>query len=355
MNGINYSQGEKIMTTKLDMGFLKAFNKDLEKMDGISTTSAKPRYAFSTGNYVLNKITSGSFYTGGIACQGRVGNISGPSGAGKSFLLANVLREAQSQGAHILMLDSEGAFDEDFTKKINLDSTNNYTYIGVTTFQHVVNIVSQFLKGYKKDYPTVENAPKVVIAIDSLDMLITETENDHYDKGVQKGDQGQRAKTMKHMLRTFVQDIKALNVSMVVTSQVYKSQDVFSGESWVINEAVKYSASTITLVTKLKLKETGSSEVLGIRMKCEGYKVRYTKPFQQVVINVPYEEGLSPTSGLLETGLGLGVIEKRGSRYVISGDEKTWFAKDIDQYVDIILPKCEEVGTDKRLLVNDAD
>jgi RecA/RadA recombinase len=212
---------------KVDMGFLKSFTKDLEKMEGISTSSAKPRYAYSTGNYVLNKITSGSFYTGGIACQGRVGNISGPSGAGKSFLLANVLREAQAQGAHILMLDSEGAFDDDFVKKINIDPTSNYTYIGITTFQQVANVVSQFLKGYKKEYPNIEDAPKVVIALDSLDMLLTESESDHYDKGVQKGDQGQRAKTMKHMLRTFVQDIKALNVSIIVTSQFINHKTFF--------------------------------------------------------------------------------------------------------------------------------
>jgi RecA/RadA recombinase len=177
-----------------------------------------------------------------------------------------------------------------------------------------------------------------------------ESEQEHYDKGVQKGDQGQRAKTVKHMLRTFVQDIKPLNVTMVVTSQVYKSQDPFSGELWVINEAVKYSASVIVLVTKLKLKETGSSEVLGIRMKCEGYKVRFTKPFQTVVINVPYDEGLSSTSGLLEVGLGLGVIEKSGNRYLISGTDIKWYAKDIDKYVEDILVKCEALSTDKRLM-----
>ena len=118
---------------KVNMEFLKTFKKEIEKIDGISTTSSKPRYSYSTGNYVLNKITSGSFFTGAIACQGRVGNISGPSGAGKSFLLANIIREAQKQDTHILLLDTEGAFDVDFVKKIGIDTTINYTYVGVTT------------------------------------------------------------------------------------------------------------------------------------------------------------------------------------------------------------------------------
>ena len=173
-------------------------------------------------------------------------------------------------------------------------------------------------------------------------MLITETEQDHYEKGVQKGDQGQKNKQLKQMLRTFVQDIKRLNVTMVVTSQVYKNQDVLNGEGlWIISDAVKYSASQIVLLSKLKLKDKTDNAVSGIRMKAEGNKTRFTKPFQTVVVEVPYETGMDPYSGLLETAIELGVVEKKGSRYSIVGEADSWYSKDIATFAEKILLSCE--------------
>lgn len=323
------------------MGFLDTFQKELTKIDGISTSSEPPRYWYSAGNYVLNRIISGSFLRG--IPQGRITTLAGASGTGKSFLAANLVKSAQENNAIVLVVDSENALDNEFMNKIGVKTgiENNYFYVSVTTINQVVDTVSRFLKGYKKDYENDPDAPQVFILIDSLDMLLTETELEHYTKGDQKGDQGQRNKQLKQMLRNFVQDIKSLNVSLVCTAQVYKNQDIRNGEGvWIVSDAVKYSASLIVLLTKLKLKD--SDEVVGIRMKAEGYKTRFTKPFQTVVIEVPYEEGMSPTSGLLEVATDLGVVTKAGARYRIEGEEESWFAKNIDDRLDVILKKCEE-------------
>ena len=318
--------------------------KDIENIDGVSTVDAPPRWSLNTGNYMLNRITSGSFRRGGIATQGRVGILTGPSGAGKSFVAANLIREAQAEGAHVLVLDSENALDSTFVTPIGVDTTKNYTYIGVTTISQVVKIVSQFLKGFREEYPDAENAPKVLIVIDSLDMLMTDTEVEHYTKGVQKGDQGQKNKQLKAFLKTIVQDIKALNVAFVCTAQCYKNQDVTNGEGlYVVADGIKFSASTITMLTKLKLKD--GTEVTGIRMKCEGYKVRFTRPFQTIVVEVPYSSGMDPTSGLIEGLLAIGVIEKAGSRYRDKGFDGTWYAKDIDQHLDRLLEAAEDLTT----------
>jgi len=321
---------------KKGMDFLKDFNKEVETMDGVGTSSAPPRYWYSTGNFVLNKIISGSFYKG--IPQGRITNFSGPSGSGKSFLAANVIREAQKEGAFIMVVDTENALDDDFMRKIGVDVSNNYKYVGVTTINQAVTVISQFLKGYKEEYNNTSDAPQVVVLLDSMDMMLTETELEHYDKGVQKGDQGQKNKQLKLMLRTFAQDIKTLNVAMIVTSQVYKNQDLLSGDGlWIIGEAVRYSASQIVLLTKMKLKDTGSSIVKGIRMKCEGYKTRFSKPYQTVVIEVPYDIGMDPYSGLVETLVGMGIVEKAGSRYRIKGSDDTWYEKDVATIADKIL------------------
>lgn len=330
------------------MNFLDSFYKEVQKIEGISTSAEPPRYWYSTGNAVLNKIISDSFYRG--IPQGRITTLAGPSSAGKSFLLCNVMREAQKAGAIILVLDSENALDNEFVEKIGVDTSSNYMYVGIRTINQMTEVISSFLKRYRTEQGTGLDAPQVLIAIDSLDMLITETEEEHFMKGVQKGDQGQKNKQLKHALRTYVQAIKDVNITIVATTQVYKNQDLLNGEGlWIISDAVKYSASQIVLLTKMKLKDTGSSEVKGIRMKCQGYKTRFTKPYQEVVIEVPYEQGMDPYSGLLEVSLSLGLIEKKGSRYCIAGQDTTWFSKDLAQHAEKLILQAESQKTDLKV------
>jgi len=328
----------------MEMNFLKTFEKDLDSLDVQVGAGEPPRYWYSVGNYAVNRIISGSFYRG--IPQGRVTGLVGPSGAGKSFVAANLMASAQREGAFVLMIDSENASDEAFVQAIGVDtSAENYRYVGVKTIPQVNKVISSFIKGYKNDFGAEDPAaPQVLIVIDSLDMLMTETEDDNFSKGVTKGDQGQRNKQLKQMLRTFVQNIKQLNISIVVTDGVYANQNVMNGEGvYIAKEAIRFSLSQIVMLTKLKLKE--DTQVTGIKMKCEGFKTRFTKPFQKVVVEVPYESGMNAFSGLLEVGLELDIIKKKGSRYMLSGEDETWYAKNIADYADKILEKAESMSS----------
>jgi len=327
-----------------NMDFLKEFQKSIDKLEGVSGSSKPPRYWYSSGNYVLNRIISGSFYKG--IPQGRITGLMGPSSSGKSFMIGNVVKSAQDAGAYILAIDSENALDDNFMQAIGVNTENNYMYKDVMTIAHVNKIVSSFLKGYKGEYGDDPNAPQILIALDSLDMLLTDTEWENYKKGVLKGDQGQRNKQLKAMLRGFVQDIKNLNVAMVVTGQVYRNQDIMNGEGvWIVSDAVRYSMSQIILLTKLKLKDKVDKKIVsGIKMKCQGFKTRFTKPFQDVTIEVPYETGIDKYSGLADVAVGLNILKKKGSRLVIDGQDKSWYEKDIATYADDILVKAESMA-----------
>lgn len=327
------------------MNFLADFEKEVDKMEGVGKSSEPPRYWYSTGNYVLNKIISGSFSKG--IPQGRVTNLAGPAGAGKSFISANLVAAAQREGAYCMVLDSENALDNGFMSAIGVDVHNNYQYRGVTTIPQVVKIVSLFLKKYQEQYGTSPDAPQVLIMIDSLNMLMTETELEHFDKGVTKGDQGQKNKQLKAMLQTFVQAIKPLNVAIICTSQVYKNQDIMNGEGvWIVADSVKYSASQIILIQKRKLKDESkgakAGDFAGVRMICEGYKTRFTKPFQKVEIEVPYDTGMDPYSGFVEVAEKVGIISRKGNRYIIVGEDELWFSKDVAEHADRIIAKFDE-------------
>lgn len=295
------------------LAFLKDFNKKIAGYANVSTDFSPPAYWFSTGNYAMNRILSGHYLKG--IPQGRVTIIAGPSDSGKSFTVCNVMRAAQAEGAIILAIDSEGALDLDYLKRVGVNVTpEKLIPISVVTISDVVSVVSDFIVGYEKEYgKRNREAPKVVIVLDSLDMLITDAEAEHFQKGEQKGDQGQRAKQLKAFLRTIVSRIKSLNISMVATHQVYPG-DPLKGEGvWAINNAIRYSASQIAVVTRLKLKEEG--EVIGIRMRVETFKSRFAKLGSQVEVRVPYYEGMDPNSGLIDMLLSDGVITQGGAWY----------------------------------------
>ena len=323
------------------MNFLDDYDKELQKA-GIYTGEARPpRYWFSTGNYALNRIISGSFYKG--IPQGRVTGLMGPSGAGKSFLIANIMRQAQQEGAFVLAIDTEHALDNDFVEAIGVDTSNDvYHYVEANTFADLKKAVSSFIKAYKKQFGDGEDAMKLLIAIDSLDMLITDSEEKHFLDGKVVGDQGQRTKQTKSILREFVQSIKHNNISIVATGDVYKNQDPLNGEgTWIVTEGVRFSLSQIILLTKLKLKSKDKTEIVGINMRCDGFKTRFTKPFQRVEIEVPYDTGMNPYSGLLDAAKALEVVNLSGAWYSIPDTNIKFYAKDIATHSEKVLELCE--------------
>ena len=325
------------------MKFLDKVQTNLKKAGIEAGSASPPRWWISCGNAIANYTMSSRF--DGLIPQGRLTGIAGPSGAGKSFIAGNIIREAQKEDCHVVVLDSENALDDDFVQKIgvNTDPTG-YTYFPVITNTQVKKIVSSVIKGYRDEYGDDPDAPKMLIVLDSLDMLLTDTEWENEKKGDQKGDQGQRNKQNKAMLRGFVHSIAKLNIAFVVTCQVYENQDMLNGEGrWIVSGAVKFALSQILLLTKLKLKKTGEREVDGIRMKVHGHKTRFAKPFQDVTIEVPYETGMDPYNGLVEVAVDLGIASHAG-RYikVISTDTNYLKSDGTEVYGPILLEELKK-------------
>ena len=288
--------------------FLDRFKKDIGKLDTVSVGIKTVDEWLSTGNYALNRALSGD-YGRGVPLR-KLTLFAGPSGSGKSFMASNIALQAQKEGYHILYLDSEHAIDVEYLSKIGVDvSEEKLTYVSVATIEDVNSVLSEFFSGYKKEYgKESDNAQRTIIILDSLAMLSSQTEMDNYERGVIKGDQGQLAKRRKAMLRLAVGNLGNLPISMVVTDHVYP-QDIMLGDgAWAITNSTKFSCSIIGIVTKLKLKEEG--EVTGVRMRFETYKSRFAKIGTKVELEVPYNQGMSPFSGLIEMLEADGVIAK---------------------------------------------
>lgn len=328
------------------VNFLDSFEKDIRKMDGeIITDAQPPRYWLSFGNYALNRIVSPSPFKG--IPQGRMTCICGPSDSGKSFLTGNIVKGSQNSNASNIVVDSEGSLDDDYMAAIGVDvNSTKYKYSGITSMEQCSKIVSKFLNNYKSIYGDDPNAPPVVLTIDSLDQLDSASEQEQFKKGEVVGDQGQRSKQFKKMLRGFRNAIRNINVSIIVTSQVYTSQDKLDPEGkWKLNPAIRYSMDQIILVTKTKLKKklsNGSTEVIGMKMKCQGFKTRFTKPHQEVIIEVPYDTGINVYSGLPEMLESMGIISKKGGWYTITETGEKFQEGNIEKYSEFLLEEVRK-------------
>ena len=314
----------------------------------------------STGNYCLNKLISGDFHKG--IPLGKVTVLAGESGAGKSYIASgNVVKNAQDQGIYVVLIDSENALDNSWLEALGVDtSEDKLLKLNVAMIDDVAKIISDFMKEYRADYGDAdeEDRPKVLFVLDSLGMMLTPTDVDQFNKGDMKGDMGRKPKALSALVRNCVNMFGDFNVGMVATNHTYASQDMFDPDDKISGgQGFIYASSIVIAMRKLKLKTDAdgnkTSQVHGIRAACKIMKTRYAKPFESVQVEIPYETGMSPYSGLLEFFEAKGLLTKQGNRlkYITkSGEEMIEFRKNwTDEKLDVIINEwnTEDIDAEK--------
>lgn len=334
------------------------FRKSITKsIDGIATGFYDPTTWIDTGNLALNYRISGDFRKG--VPMGKVTTFAGESGSGKSLIVSgNLARNAQQQGIFVVLLDSENALDEKWLHALGVDtSEDKLLRIGVSMVDEVGKILADFVKEYKSDYGHLdeEERPKVLFIVDSLGMLLTPTDVDQFEKGDMKGDMGRKAKALTAFVRNAVNRIAAWNIGLVCTNHTYASQDMFDPDDKISGgQGFIFASSIVVAMRKLKLKEDEHgnkvSTVQGIRAVCKVMKSRYSKPFETLKVNVPYESGMDRYSGLFDMFESMGVLVKTGNRYKyvspVDGEEIIEFRKNWDG------PKFERIIDEFHLVEN---
>lgn len=323
--------------------------KSMKTMTGVSVGFHDPDTWISTGSYALNYRISGDFYNG--VPLGKVVVFAGDSGAGKSYLVSgNIVRNAQEQGIYVVVIDTENALDEAWLAALGVDtSIEKMAKINMCMIDDVAKLYTQIIEGYKQRLASGDDQ-KLLIVIDSLGMLQTPTEVDQVKKGDIKGDMGRKAKQLKTFVTNAVNGLGACNVGLVATNHTYASQDMFDPDPKISGgSGFVYAASILVAMGlgKLKVDEDGTktSTVHGIRARCMVRKTRYTKPFEQVVLDIPYKGGLNPYSGLFDMFESMNLLTKDGNSYVYvdieTGERLKFFRKvwekNTDGCLDLIM------------------
>jgi recombination protein RecA len=293
------------------------FRKNITKsIDGISVGFKDPDTWISTGNYTLNYLISGAFDRG--IPMGKVTVFAGESGAGKSFICSgNLIKNAQDQGIYVILVDSENALDEKWLHALGVQTTDDKLLkLNMAMIDDLAKVISDFVKEYKT-IPETER-PKVLFVIDSLGMLLTPTDVNQFEAGEMKGDLGRKPKALTALVRNCVNMFGDLNLGLVCTNHTYASQDMFDPDDKISGgQGFIYASSIVVAMRKLKLKEDEDgnkiSEVKGIRAACKVMKTRYAKPFESVQVKIPYEQGMSPYSGMTDMLEAKGLLTKEGN------------------------------------------
>lgn len=295
------------------------FRTQLTKsIKGMSAGFHDPTDWISTGNYALNYLLSGDFRKG--IPLGKVSVFAGESGAGKSYIVSgNIVRHAQEQGIFVVLIDSENALDETWLQALKVDtSEDKLLKLNMAMIDDVAKTIHTFMDDYRS--MAEPDRPKVLFVVDSLGMLMSPTEVNQFESGDMKGDFGRKAKALKALVTNCVNMFGSYNVGMCVTNHTYASQDMFDPDDKISGgSGFVYASSMVVAMKKLKLKTDAdgnkTSQVHGIRAACKVMKTRYAKPFEGVQVEIPYETGMDPYSGLFDLFEGKGLLEKVGNRY----------------------------------------
>lgn len=292
-------------------------NQLTKSISGMSSGFNDPTDWVGTGNYALNYLISGDFQKG--IPLGKVSVFAGESGSGKSYICSgNIIKEAQAQGIFVVLVDSENALDETWLQALDVDtSEEKLLKLNMSMIDDVAKTVHTFMDDYKN--LSEEERPKVLFVIDSLGMLLTPTDVDQFGKGDLKGDMGRKPKALTALVRNCVNMFGSHNVGLVATNHTYASQDMFDPDDKISGgQGFIYASSIVIAMRKLKLKEDEDgnkiSDVKGIRAACKVMKTRYNKPFEAVQVKIPYEQGMSPYSGLVDLFEKKELLEKSGNK-----------------------------------------
>lgn len=299
---------------------ISKFRKSITKsIEGLGIGFNDPTDWISTGNYTLNYLLSGDFNKG--IPMGKVTVFAGESGAGKSFICSgNIIRHAQEQGIYVILIDTENALDEAWLHALGVDtSEDKLLKLNMAMIDDVAKVISDFVKEYRT-LPE-EDRPKVLFVLDSLGMMLTPTDVNQFEAGEMKGDMGRKPKALTALVRNCVNMFGTLNLGLVATNHTYASQDMFDPDDKISGgQGFIYASSIVVAMRKLKLKTDAdgnkTSTVNGIRAACKIMKTRYAKPFESVQVEIPYETGMSPYSGLTDMLEAKNLLTKEGNSLV---------------------------------------
>ena len=266
---------------------------------------------------------------GGVP-RGRVTEIFGPEGSGKTTLCQHIVAEAQQMGGVAAFIDMEHALDPIYAAKCGVKVDELYIS-QPDTGEQALEIAEALVRSGAVD----------VIIVDSVAALVPRAEIEG-----EMGDShpGLQARLMSQALRKLSGAIKTSNTAMVFTNQLRQKIGVMFGnpETTSGGMALKFYASVRIDIRRIEGIKSGT-EVVGNRTKVKIKKNKVAPPFKECEFDIMYDEGISKEGDVLDLGVELGVIEKRGAFYLYKDERLAQGRENAKQVLRADPSRCQEI------------
>lgn len=234
--------------------------------------------------------------------RGRIIEIFGPEASGKTTLAQHVIAELQKVGGIAAFVDAEHALDPEYATKIGVN-IDELLISQPDTGEQALEIVETLVRSGGVD----------VIVVDSVAALVprAEIEGEMGDSHM-----GLQARLMSQALRKLTGIISKTKTSLIFINQIrHKIGIVFGNpETTTGGMALKFYSSVRVEVRRAAQIKQGD-QIIGNRVKAKIVKNKVAPPFRFCEFDIMYNEGISLSGDLLDTGVIYKIINKSGNSY----------------------------------------
>jgi recombination protein RecA len=240
--------------------------------------------------------------------RGRVVEIFGPESSGKTTLMLHVIANAQKAGGLAAFIDVEHALDPGYARKlgVNLD---DLLVSQPDSGEEALSICETLARSNALD----------VIVIDSVAALVPKSE---LEGEMGMATMGMQARLMSQALRKLTGILSKAKTLCIFTNQLREKVGVMFGnpETTPGGKALKFYASVRIDIRRRDTLKDSAGNVIGNHVKVKIVKNKVAPPFAEAEFDILYNQGVNKEGNLIEVGIDIGVVEKKGAWIQFNGE-----------------------------------
>lgn len=256
-----------------------------------------------------------------------------------SFLLYELMANCQNMGGVVLLNDGEGAFDEAYAKMVGLDINHGtFMYFREANIQKYYSLQENVIKAVRNKKKFIP----ILSGCDSFPTLNTKFAIEARGSGEQLGFESKlKNRAWSEQMETFTSFLKDKNATHVMLNQFTKvdvANKYMNPYVSLCEEKMQFWATQRikgmlkgNIVKDIYIggrsKENKKKVKIGMRTNWNTIKNRSVKPFQDALVDILYNEGISVYSGVVKYLLNNQMLDIKSSKFDAETGEEMRSAK----------------------------